>query len=314
LPGEVTQSQAKTPAPSANRPEGRPGDSSALESSARSESPRAEDSVGLTLATDTPSEPDPNPAGPTGIARFASVDLRLAGGGAPSTAGLAWLVEKGYRTVLDLRESAEVSPAFIAEAANRGLRYVALPVNLKTLDPERLSRFQFELAAPEARPLFFFDSDGTRAGALWYIRRVMLDKVDPQLARREAEDLGLKDQAAWRSATDYVQRVAAAKAHPAPASPPSPKVSSDADANRAHPRDGTAEGPPKTAARDQTNDSVLARDPMNWRPFAAMLVTGLSLPLAYWTRTAIPEAIARVRASLPAPAPRPRSLPDESGA
>ena len=78
----------------------------------------------------------------------------------PSAAGLSWLAEKGYRTVLDLRESAEVSPAFIADAASRGLRYVALPINLKSLDADRLARFQFELAAPEARPLFFFDSDG----------------------------------------------------------------------------------------------------------------------------------------------------------
>ena len=28
---------------------------------------------------------------------------------------------------------------------------------------------------------------------------------------------------------------------------------------------------------------------MAWRPFAAMILTGLSIPLAYWTRTAVPE-------------------------
>ena len=50
-----------------------------------------------------------------------------------------------------------------------------------------------------------------------------------------------------------------------------------------------------------------------WRPFAAMLLTGLSLPLAYWTRTGVPDVIARARASLPAPAQRPRSIPRESG-
>ncbi len=163
LPGEVMQSESRTPAPSANRPEGSSGDHVVPETSARSNAQQGEDNVGLTLATDPAPEADSNPAGPTGIARFASVDLRLAGGGVPSTAGLKWLAEKGYRTVLDLRESSEVSPAFIAEAAGRGLRYVALPVNLKTLDRERLARFQFELAAPEARPLFFFDSDGSRA-------------------------------------------------------------------------------------------------------------------------------------------------------
>ncbi len=141
--------------------------------------------------------------------------MKLAGGSLPSTAGLSWLAEKGYRTVLDLRESAEVSPVFIADAASKGLRYVALPINLKSLDADRLARFQFELAAPEARPLFFFDSDGTRAGALWYIRRVTLDHVDASLARREAEDLGLKDKGVWQTATAYVQKLEAAKSHPA---------------------------------------------------------------------------------------------------
>jgi protein tyrosine phosphatase (PTP) superfamily phosphohydrolase (DUF442 family) len=316
LPGEVTQAETKTPAPSAPRPEGSSGDLAIPEKSTRAETPRAEDGVGVTLAADPSPEADSSasPAGPAGIARFASVDLRLAGGGAPTTAGLAWLAEKGYRTVLDLRESAEVSPAFIAEAANRGLRYVALPVNLKTFDAERLARFQFELAAPEARPLFFFDADGTRAGALWYIRRVTVDKVDPQLARREAEDIGLKDRSAWQAVTDYVQRTAAAQAHPAPASPPrahgsTPQPAAPSDAGTV-----ASNAPPKTESRPQPADSPESRDPMSWRRFAAMLFTGLSLPLAYWTRMAIPEAIARVRASLPAPAPRPRSLPDESGA
>ena len=51
-----------------------------------------------------------------------------------------------------------------------------------------------------------------------------------------------------------------------------------------------------------------------WRPFAAMVVTGLSLPLAYWSRTLVPTILAKARASLPAPAHRPKSLPGELGA
>ena len=183
--------------------------------------------------------------------------------------------------------------------------YVALPVNLEKLDPDRLERFNFELAAPEARPLFFFDSDGSRAGALWYIRRVTVDRVDPQLARREAEEIGLKDRVAWESATRYVQRLEAAKSHPAPAR-------SAASEPPLAPAAGTAKtssvGSPAPAS-----DSFPIPESLSWRPFAAMLVTGLCLPLAYWTRTAIPDAIARARASLPAPAPRPQSLPPASG-
>ena len=46
----------------------------------------------------------------------------------PSATGLDWLAEKGYKTVLDLREEAEFSASFIADASRRGLRYVALPL------------------------------------------------------------------------------------------------------------------------------------------------------------------------------------------
>jgi Putative phosphatase (DUF442) len=345
LPGEVTNAEVTSPAPSAFEPEGKAGEGSTPGSSSRPGPARAEDRTSLSLSkpTDSAPEPDPSPgsgAG-TGIARFASVDMKLAGGSMPSAAGLSWLAEKGYRTVLDLRESAEVSPAFMADAASRGLRYVALPINLKSLDADRLARFQFELAAPEARPLFFFDSDGTRAGALWYIRRVTLDHVDPQLARREAEDIGLKDKTSWRAATAYVDRLEAAKAHPAatrtgaadsPATPGAPSEPShpadhraQSDANRSdspRPSDPSvasraseeAEKATAVARQFPMTDASAGQESVNWRPFAAILLTGLSLPLAYLTRTAVPAAIARARASLPAPAPRRRSLPHESGA
>lgn len=139
----------------------------------------------------------------------------------------------------------------------------------------------------------------------------------------------MKDQAAWQSVTGYVQRLEAAKAHPAPATrsgaadpgvPTAPtstaagQTTSDVDSKLTNPRDVKAEGPSKTASLAPPADSFSARDLMTWRPLAAMLFTGLSLPLAYWTRTSIPEAIARARASLPGPGPRPRSLRDESGA
>jgi hypothetical protein len=350
LPGEVTQAETRSSAPSAHGPEGRAGDISLSEASARSGDLRAEDEVSLTVSADSPSGVEPTPGGATGIARFASVDPRLAGGSLPSTTGLGWLAEKGYRTVLDLRESSEVSPTFIAETARRGLRYVALPVSLQTLDPDRLARFHFELAAPEARPLFFFDSDGSRAGALWYIRRITQDRVDAGLARREAEDIGLKDQAAWRSAMECVRKLEAARSHPAPfragaSDSPDPLTAGSTPAGVSaqrpaedlvtgsdrHPNTVTAEArgkrpnPQNAPAASSTMpgsvapnpaspmESFSAREALSWRPIAAMLLTGLSLPLAYWTRTAIPDVIERARASLPGPGLRRRSLPHESG-
>ncbi len=207
LPGEVTRSTAPaSPAP-VTVPSLKTGDNNSKQPEAPRESAAASAlEPELTSATLPAPEPALSASVGPGLARFAAVDLKLAGGSVPSSAGLNWLVEKGYRTLLDLRESSEVPPAFIGEVTRLGLRYVALPIHLGSIDRDHVARFNFEIAAGEARPLFFFDSSGTRAGALWYIRRITGDRVDHQIARREAEELGLTDKSDWSTVTNYVAR------------------------------------------------------------------------------------------------------------
>jgi protein tyrosine phosphatase (PTP) superfamily phosphohydrolase (DUF442 family) len=334
LPGEVTRSSAPpVAAPAAagdstkkldlrNEPPAPPA-ASPEPASAPAAAPAPEP---MSLSTTAP-----------GFARFAPVDLKLAGGSAPSPAGLDWLVEKGYRTVLDLRESSEVPPSFIAEVTNRGLRYVALPIGLKSIDRDHVGRFNYELAAGDARPLYFFDHDGTRAGALWYIRRIANDHVDHQIARREAEELGLKNQSYWKAATSYVAGLAPSQAsavtnqnqNSVPAGVKSPNTSaaqptarpaSIPTAQQPASSGGTGASlpstPPPASAKPQhaAGEPTLPADPYAWRPFAAVVVTGLSLPLAYWTRSLGSTALAKARASLPALAHRQKALPGESGA
>jgi hypothetical protein len=335
LPGEVTRSATTPPPPpAAAREEGptdRPGRPEAGRGAGGQVSPT------VSAATDTkPESTSATPAGP-GMVRFTPVDLKLAGGSLPSPAGLNWLAEKGYRTLLDLRDSAAVSPAFIAEATQRGLRYIALPINGQPIDRQLVARFHYEISAAEARPLYFFDADGSRAGALWYLRRVSVDRVDHALARREAEDLGLVARADWEVATAASARLNAPSAtsepsgstpSPAPAdpSPPAPSAekpsarasepvpsSSASTSTSATPPTSTSQSPPTAALIQRTSsDHPAPPDAMAWRPFAALVLTGLSLPVAYWTRTVLPAALERARASLPAPEPRPRPSSLES--
>src|SRR5262249_60837207 len=90
------------------------------------------------------------------------------------------------------------------DASRRGLRYVALPLTVQTVDADHVSRFELELALADARPLYFFDTDGTRAGVLWYLHRVLVDKVEPQSARRDPEELGLTGNRLWLAAQAYL--------------------------------------------------------------------------------------------------------------
>jgi protein tyrosine phosphatase (PTP) superfamily phosphohydrolase (DUF442 family) len=315
LPGDVTTSAAGPPVPSAAKP----GSEAETHSTADrgTAAPSAEQSE-PTTAPSVSGQPSPSASVGPGLKRFVAVDLKLAGGSAPATDGLRWLVEKGYRTLLDLRESSEVSPAFIAEVTNLGLRYVALPISLNTVDRGHVDRFNFEIATGEARPLFFFDSDGTRAGALWYIRRITIDHVDHQIARREAEELGLTNKNYWAAATGYV--AGTGEPRTTTTAPPTPQVVDQEAASTAAAvvpvQNKNNVGTVSSGGQASTHEPLappISSESVAWRPFAAMVVTGLTLPLAYWTRTLTPTILAKARASLPAPAPRQKSLPGASG-
>jgi protein tyrosine phosphatase (PTP) superfamily phosphohydrolase (DUF442 family) len=347
LPGEVTRSSATPPVPPAADRAAKPAKNANKKPDVRRDAPApSADDVDLTSAVVPASQSSGSASVGPGINRFVAVDLKLAGGSAPSTDGLKWLVEKGYRTVLDLRETSEVPSSFIAEVAGMGLRYVALPIGLKAIDRDHVDRFNFEMAAGEARPLFFFDSDGTRAGALWYIRRIANDRVDHQIARREAQDLGLTNNSYWSAATNYIDKLAGSQTTAtSPAATPSatePSVSQKAmspDQKPGESRENAAGSPaPKTTessqnsvnstAVDSAPSAVISNvagylsptlqfanpaDSLAWRPFAAMVVTGLTVPLAYWSRTLPPAILSKARASLPGPVRQPKSLPVESG-
>ena len=108
------------------------------------------------------------------------------------------------------------------------------------------------------------------------------------------------------------------------------KSAREAVSTQSHPREISPSEPPaaptlpaptRAAAPAATGNAspappepVSATDSLGWRPFAAMMLTGLSLPLAYWSRTVVPIAFAKARASLPAPAHRLKSIRGELGA
>jgi protein tyrosine phosphatase (PTP) superfamily phosphohydrolase (DUF442 family) len=384
LPSDVTEKSTTPPVtpPARRKPDATAPAPTPAGDHLTGRSPRESE---LSLAATSQPAPDPALAAgeARGIAQFAAVDLKLAGGSVPSPAGLDWLAEKGYKTLVDLRESSEVTPSFIAEATGRGLRYIALPVNLKTLGKAQLDRYNFELAAADARPLYFFDSKGTRAGALWYIRRIATERISSQIARREAEDLGLSAQDDWLLTTACLERLENPRAavsqaassgttqsvrtsSPAPASssdpppvgrPEVPAAASEPERPSAKPAPaatsikaalqtaveaaraavaepaaaaaqppavarakGSVESGPKPQIALRTEGPVDAsRQPAPnrfentaWRPLAAMIVTGLTFPLAYWTRSVMPTIVSRTLASLPAPGRRLKSLPRES--
>jgi protein tyrosine phosphatase (PTP) superfamily phosphohydrolase (DUF442 family) len=310
LPGDVQRSSSTPPAPPSAQPAAEPGHAAVKKPDLKNEAPAPPaNEVELTSITLPAPEPAPSASVGPGLARFVAVDLKLAGGSLPSSAGLDWLVEKGYRTLLDLRESSEVSSSFIAEVTRKGLRYVALPIGPGSIDREHVARFQFEIAASEARPLYFFDSDGTRSGALWYVRRIATDRVDDQVARREAEELGLLDKAYWSAVTNYVARSVKPEI--------TPTVDGSSQGTKTHgaPSSTPTTGTTKPSKESQPPvDAALPGNLLVWRSFTALVITCVGLPLAQWSRNHAAANRAKTPASLPAPAPESKSIRGESGA
>jgi hypothetical protein len=168
----------------------------------------------------------------------------------------------------------------------------------------------------EARPLYFFDSDGTRAGTLWYIRRVAVDRVNTEIARREAEDLGLNNPDYWSAARSYLERPdnLRSQAFDATGTVSAADPQETAEPASQPVRSQTLTGPTALAPASSPAPSTAppaAFDTTAWRPFAAIAITGLIFPLGYWSRTVFPTILARTLASLPAPARRLKSLPRE---
>ena len=134
---------------------------------------------------------------------------------------------------------------------------------------------------------------------------------NPQIARREAAAIGLKDPSAWQLTTTYLERLEADKAHPGnatapartgaaePPTPPAAAATSDAPAIETGPLDAPTITMPVATTTSRPAEvplgSLPSRSNGNWRPIAAMLITGLGLPLVYWSRTASPRRSRRPR-------------------
>ncbi len=239
-----------------------------------------------------------------GITSFHVVAPFLAGGSFPKAPGWDYLVQNAYKTVLDLRPPGQIQPEDIAAIHHHGLRYVSLPITEGAISAEVFTQFVEEIRQEPARPLYFCDSEGARAAILWYIHRIAVDQVDRASAHREAQPIGpLTDP--WLAAAENFLSNAAID-EPEPANPPAEDAEADARLTET-PSD------PNSSKNQEIAEIKLWKDPTAWRPLAALFLTILVVPLAYWSRAGW-NLRPSIRASLEAPVRRPRSLPAASDA
>ena len=143
-----------------------------------------------------------------GITNFAQVKTTVACAGAVTPASVAGIKKMGFASIINLRLASEQGADIDAEAAAAraaGITFVHLPLNGTAPDPAVADRFLKIITEPGNQPAFIHCASGNRAAAMWFIKRVLIDKWDNDRALEEAGDLGSISPVMKTFALDYIQ-------------------------------------------------------------------------------------------------------------
>jgi uncharacterized protein (TIGR01244 family) len=144
-----------------------------------------------------------------GIRNFAKLETTVACAGAITPQSVAEIKKMGFGSIINLREAGEPGANIDAEAAAAqaaGINYAHLPFNNAKPDPAVVDNFLDTIARKGYEPAFIHCASGNRAAAMWFIKRVVVDKWTTDRAMEEAAALGLGSQALKDFAMDYIQK------------------------------------------------------------------------------------------------------------
>lgn len=158
-----------------------------------------------------PAKDDEGTSLPVDIPQFALAKPRVASGQQPLPDGIAWLKSHGYRTVLHVRAPRSDDSAAQAQFEKQGLRYLSLELSADTLTKEVVDAFIKVVQDEKNQPLFVYDADGSRAGALWYLYFRLVDGASDEKARAEAARVGFRQdgddshRTMWLAVQNYLK-------------------------------------------------------------------------------------------------------------
>jgi protein tyrosine phosphatase (PTP) superfamily phosphohydrolase (DUF442 family) len=145
-----------------------------------------------------------------GVNKYWRVDATASTGGSITDlrTAIPEFKRRGFKAIVNLAGG----PAAQAERAAveaAGLKYLEFPLNPETLDPAPVGPFLKAVSDPANQPAFIHSGNGHRAGALWLIKRAVVDGWSVEKAGVEAAAAGLVNDNTmasrlWRFAYDYV--------------------------------------------------------------------------------------------------------------
>src|SRR4051812_21206085 len=143
-----------------------------------------------------------------GITNLARVETTVACSGAVTATAVAEIKKMGFTSIINLRQPTEQGADIDAESAaakTAGINFFNIPFNNAAPDPAVVDRFLQTITQPGNQPAFIHCASGNRAAAMWFVKRVLVDKWDVERAGTEAADLGLTNQMLKTFMLSYIE-------------------------------------------------------------------------------------------------------------
>lgn len=143
-----------------------------------------------------------------GITNLARIETTVACAGAVTPKAVADIKKMGFTAIINLRQPTEQGADIEAEAAaakTAGINFYNIPFNNAAPDPAVVDRFLQTITQAGNQPAFIHCASGNRAAAMWFVKRVIVDKWDLERAGAEAQSLGLSNAALKTFMLTYIE-------------------------------------------------------------------------------------------------------------
>jgi len=142
-----------------------------------------------------------------GIRNLSRLETTVACAGATEIDAIPNVKKMGFVSMINLRQATEPGanvPQAEAAAKAAGLKYIHIPMDAAAPDAAVADRFLEAIKQPGNQPAYIHCASANRAAAMWFIKRVQIDRWDNDRAMKEAEALGLSSAPLKQFATNYV--------------------------------------------------------------------------------------------------------------
>jgi uncharacterized protein (TIGR01244 family) len=142
-----------------------------------------------------------------GIRNLSRLETTVACAGATEVDAIPNVKKMGFVSMINLRQASEPGanvPQAEAAAKAAGVKYIHIPMDAAAPDPAVADRFLDAIKQPGNQPAYIHCASANRAAAMWFIKRVQIDRWEADRAMKEAEALGLASAPLKQFATDYV--------------------------------------------------------------------------------------------------------------